>query len=307
MVLVWPAIACAVAPAVLIAPHWIRGFVLGVIVASGLWGAAYVVATMSGASPALMGQLAEQWTASELRRLRRRGWFLVNQVHFRPWDIDHVLLGPGGAVIVETKFSTEGWASSRYTDRVIAEACDRVRRNAEDVRLNLGKSLLLSEMVRPIVVLWGRGDVETIDRHEEGLHVLSGHLFREWLANVPDVGLDRTNVTTLYDSLARQVQERDKQDLKRTGAPPKTLSSSFLLLCGATVLGLVTCWGELESLHLIGWHWVLAVGAGFVVAQWPFRRIEGSRPWRVAWLAGSQGATLLISLGYVGSFIEHVL
>ena len=306
MVLVWPAIACAVAPAVLLAPGWIRGFILGVIAASGLWGAAYVVGTMSGASSAQLGQLGEQWTAGELRRLRRRGWRLINQVHFRPWDIDHVLLGPGGVVVVETKFSADGWARSRYTEWVIADARERVRGNAEDLRLNLGKSVLPASLVVAVVVLWGRSDIATIDHFDNGVYILSGHRLREWLVRLPDTGLDERIAGDLYDKLARQVEKRDRQDAERTGAPPKSLSSSLFVLCGATLLGLVACWAELESLHLIGWHWVLLVGAAFAAVQWPFRTSTAGRPWRVAWLAGSQGATALIALAYVAYLVRNL-
>ena len=83
LVLFPPAVAAAAAPAVLLAPGAVRGFLLGVVCASGLWGAAYLVETSSGAAPAFMGQMAEQWTAGELRRLRRRGWRLINGVHLR--------------------------------------------------------------------------------------------------------------------------------------------------------------------------------------------------------------------------------
>jgi hypothetical protein len=307
MVAVWPVVAGAIAPAVLFAPRWMRGFALGGVAVSGLWGAAYMVATMSGASSALLGQLSEQWTARELRRLRRRGWRLINQVHFRTWDIDHVLLGPGGAVVVETKFSADGWAPSRYTNWVISNAQDRARQNAEDIRLNLGKSILLPPLVTSVVVLWGRSDVETIDRQENGVHILSGHLFRGWLDGISDTGLDNETVSTLYDRLASQVQERDRQDVERSGALPKPLSSSLIILCGATVLGLAACWAELESLHLIGWRWVPLIGTAFVAVQWPFRRYAASRPWRLAWLAGSQTATALIGLAYLVFFVRQVV
>lgn len=307
VVITWPLLACVVAPVVLLAPGWMRGYALGAIAASGLWGAAYVVATMSGASSAQLGQLAEQWSASELRRLRRRGWYLINQVHFRSWDIDHVLLGPGGALVVETKFSSDGWAASRYTDRVLADAQARVLGNAQDIRLSLGKSLLPPSLVTPVIVLWGPNDLTAIDRQNNGVVVLSGHLLRTWLAGITDVGLDHGTVAQLYDKLSCQVEKRDRQDLQREGTQPKPLSSSVILLCGAAALGLSACWAELESLHLVGYRWFLPMGTAFATAQLPFRRLTSSRPWRLAWLAGSQAATGLIGLVYIAAVGRHIL
>ncbi len=56
-----------------------------------------------------MAELAEQWTAQELRPLREHGWKLVNHVGLGPGDQDHVVVGPGAVVLIETK-----WAALRY-------------------------------------------------------------------------------------------------------------------------------------------------------------------------------------------------
>ena len=182
-----------------------------------------MVATLSGAGPAAVGQMAEQWTAYELRRLKRRGWRLINHVHFRLWDIDHVLLGPGGVVVVETKFSSDGWAPSRYTDRVISDAVERVQRNANDIGLVLGKASLPSHLVSPVVVLWGRSDIYRVDCREGVVRVISGHLLRDWLRSVPDTGLEDLTASNLYDKLAGLVQQRDQHDLAANGEPAKPL------------------------------------------------------------------------------------
>ena len=306
LVLFWPAVAAAAAPAVLLAPGPVRGFLFGVVCASGLWGAVYVVATSSGAAPAFMGQMGEQLTAGELRRLRRRGWRLINGVHFRAWDIDHVLIGPGGAVVAETKFSANGWSPSRYTDQVIADARDRAKRNANDLRLNLGKSLL-TERVFPVVVLWGGGVTEADAKEGDGVRVLPGSALRAWLAELPDVGLDEQAVAALYDKLAQQVERRDRHDLEREGPSPRTVSDSLTLLGATTVVGLLAFWSEIEILRLVGWAWVIPVGAAFAAAQLPFRRSAWTRPWRIGWLAGSQMVTALISLAYVVELARHFL
>lgn len=62
---------------------------------------------LSGTAP-FMGELAEQWTAQELRPLSKHGWRLVNFA-LSYGDQDHVLVGPGGVVLLETKWNGTPW------------------------------------------------------------------------------------------------------------------------------------------------------------------------------------------------------
>ena len=80
---------------------FLRGFVVGAGSIAVLGGTAVMVPMLSGTAATAMGETAEQWTASELRPLRKRGWFVVNHFLLRRHDIDHVLVGPNGVVAVE--------------------------------------------------------------------------------------------------------------------------------------------------------------------------------------------------------------
>lgn len=69
-----------------------------------------LVVVVSGSTHLMMGDLGEQWTREELEGLRRAGWRLVNGVRLRPaGDLDHVLIGPGVVVVVETKWGSADW------------------------------------------------------------------------------------------------------------------------------------------------------------------------------------------------------
>ena len=87
-----------------------RGFILGsgITVVFGMVGAFVVL--LSGSAPLMMGELAEQWTAQELRPLSRHGWRLVNHFGLGYGDQDHVLVRPGGVVLLETKWSGTPWS-----------------------------------------------------------------------------------------------------------------------------------------------------------------------------------------------------
>src|SRR4051812_23442764 len=62
-----------VLPAVLLLPQSARGFAAGVWLTSGVWLLASTIVLASGTAPQIMGERGEQYTASELRRLKRRG------------------------------------------------------------------------------------------------------------------------------------------------------------------------------------------------------------------------------------------
>jgi hypothetical protein len=75
---------------------FVRGLLTGVACTAVVGSLAFWVVQVTGTASVMMGDLGEQWTASELRKLRRHGWRVVNHVRLREWDIDHVLVGPGG-------------------------------------------------------------------------------------------------------------------------------------------------------------------------------------------------------------------
>src|SRR3954453_4413988 len=87
----------------------VRTYTAGLLTATILGLLAFQVTQMAGTTSAMMGEIAEQWTAQELRKLRRHGWRIVNHLMLRTWDIDHVLVGPGGIFAVETKWSSRPW------------------------------------------------------------------------------------------------------------------------------------------------------------------------------------------------------
>jgi hypothetical protein len=65
--------------------------------------------------------LAEGWTAADLRKLRKDGWHVVDRVDFGDRDVDHFLVGPSGVNAIDTK----------YTDSL----CDLAsKKNARQVR-----------------------------------------------------------------------------------------------------------------------------------------------------------------------------
>ena len=143
-------------------PPLVVAFILG---AGGAAAVAVVLTAlgMDGARSYRDGQNAEEWTAATLKPLRKQGWSVVHDVEFDRTNVDHVLIGPHGAIAVETKFRNAEW---RLSDRGIHEAgingeswevhhpIRAAQRHARKLR-----SLLVASGVKtnvlPVLVLWG--------------------------------------------------------------------------------------------------------------------------------------------------------
>lgn len=111
--------------AVLIHGGFERGVVVGFGAAASVAALAQWVVLASGIGPTYMGETAERWTAGELRRLQRSGWWLINHFNLDYGDLDHLLIGPAGVFVIETKWSAFGW-KERYADNRVASAIRQV-------------------------------------------------------------------------------------------------------------------------------------------------------------------------------------
>ena len=287
----------------LLLPGWIRLVVVGVFLSSGFWLSFYIVETASGAAPAAMGQLAEQWTARELSRLKRQGWNLVNHLTLQRSDIDHVLMGPGGIVIVETKYSSGGWENSYYTNGLIESASTYVSKSAHTFLLWAGKRMLPQSCVYPVVVLWGGGYDDTKASPVEGVHVLSGNHLQGWLSTLPEAVMNEANLAAIYAKIDTQVEWRDQKDLERDGPRPRSILTWYLLITGVIFSALLASFCYIEILRTIGWHWFPLVGIALTtpaIVAWNSRL---HRAVSIAWVCGSQVFTLVFVIAYAAKSV----
>jgi len=108
----------SIAGAVAAATHFlvwapVAPYVVGGTLASAAWWIYTMMLETGGLVSKRAGVAAEEWTASELRPLRRRGWTLVNHVMIEKSNVDHALLGLGGFVAIETKYRSDWSAASK--------------------------------------------------------------------------------------------------------------------------------------------------------------------------------------------------
>lgn len=142
------------------------------------------------------GAEGEKRTAKALRPLTRRGWALVNDVDTGRGNIDHILVGPAGVFLIETKnlggiVSVERgalavrWREDPDDGYEARQVAPRARALAAQLAERLKESGLPSVWVQPIVVLWGdfpQGFVQS-----DGVAWVAGKRLASMLAERPTV------------------------------------------------------------------------------------------------------------------------
>lgn len=216
-----------------------RGVLLGAGVTFTGWTLAFILVLVSGTAPLIAGGLAEMWTADELRPLREHGWRLVNHAGLAGGDLDHVLVGPGGLVLVETKWRSDPRdvvEGQRFFEAVVEQAARSARQ--------LGAWHEVARHGRPqvqaVVSVWGPAarDLRT-RRHASGVVVVPGPELQQWMFRRGRTGLRQEQADAVFAALDRQVAGRDKHEaggrpLPRTpGQVGRALSAGATAAAGA--------------------------------------------------------------------------
>lgn len=210
-------VALPTAAAVLLrASPFTTGLVLGATAMAAVASAASWVVLVTGTGPLLMGDNAEQWTAQELRGLQRSGWRVVNHVAFERTDVDHLLVGPGGLVVVESKWSATAWRV-RGRDHRVAAAVAQAQDGARKLRLWC-ETRTHERHVRAAVVLWGQIDVEG-PVEVDGVVVIPGAALPRWLQELPTDRLPAPAVEAVAQVVAQYLVGRDAVEARQHPMP----------------------------------------------------------------------------------------
>ena len=236
-----------------------RGLIVGAGVTLTACAVAALVVLTSGSAPLMMGELAEQWTAQELRPLREHGWKLVNHFGLGPGDQDHVVVGPGGVVLVETKWGGTPWdvdAGDVFFRRALQQAAG----NARQLSLWSGVAKHGRPAVEPVLVVWGPAArvlrEHPARRHDSGVVVMSGDQLRAWMLRRARDRLSATQVEGVVGDIDRHLVRRD--ELERLVRPmPRSLAE----MATATVVGLGLA------------------AAAFVLCSWLLQLVESLLVW----------------------------
>ncbi|MEJ5913659.1 nuclease-related domain-containing protein [Pseudokineococcus sp. 1T1Z-3] len=142
-----------------------------------------------------LGAFAEQWTAKELRPLRRRGWTVLHDRRLHPdgpENVDHVLTGPCGTYVLDSKrrpgtihVDDRGRATVTSHDAPELVSTREVGGAARGLGIAVHTHLGLghSSWVQAVVVLWGDFPQQVVEVGRV-VYVAGPHL-REWLRALP--------------------------------------------------------------------------------------------------------------------------
>jgi hypothetical protein len=199
-------------------PLWTQTFTLGIFVTAMFCATAWVLHLSTGTHNRYLGKMGEEMTAEAVlnRRRRWKGWRLVNGLYFRGHgDVDHVLVGPGGIFVLESKWTSVPW---RIEQDGLVGPGDRdpllqARDGAHKIEglLRYGPERF-DVVVHSVVVLWGPGAPSLTDGWVEvdGVLVAEGRRQRKWLRQLNRSDLKQLLVEsvtrTLEAQLVRQVE-----------------------------------------------------------------------------------------------------
>lgn len=171
------AISAAVAP---------TSFIRGAVVGGGLTFTAglFLFAALIGSDSMrfVLGTLGEDATEEffSTRARRRAGWHLINGVIINGRDIDHIAIGPGGILAIETKWRSAQKHSRDWAVQARGQAADAARVANNLIRQEAGNSLVAV----PVLMEWGPGSPPRTDMDHDGvICVTSKDLvpFERWL------------------------------------------------------------------------------------------------------------------------------
>lgn len=291
-----------------LSPHSLRPYLIGAGAVSGFWYIALTVVVMTGTGTYLLGADGERWTSDALRKLTRHGWQLIEHVPLEREDIDHVLIGPGGAFAVETKNTSGRWELNKPDQRV-TDAAAQARRCAERLRVLLMEhSVRLRADVQPLVVLWGPANADRATVH--GVQVVRGSALAEWKGSLGDAVFSADQVQAASDWLARYVARRDAAIEKDRGRLPSLIEVGPLALLArfhtASVGFLAALIAMVGALKLVGDGFVIPVMLlSLLVGAVAFRH-RRARYLAIGWLAASGGSFVALVGWVVLTWIDLV-
>lgn len=151
----------------------------------------------------------ETSTAHELRKLHRSGWRAVHNVHFRDHgDVDHVAVGPGGVVVIETKTSNADWGYLQrqgLTDQWTSQA----KRGVVRIKGLTKQYADVTVEPTPLLVAWVPEQPDEPSQMPNGVTRVDGAKLRQYLTGLPSV-LDSAEIRSIVDGLEAASRTFDK-------------------------------------------------------------------------------------------------
>jgi hypothetical protein len=212
-------------------------------------------------------------------------------------DIDHLVVGPAGLLVVESKWSRHRWPlgdqSQPFMSARLSDAVAQVLRNRKDVSTQFAKALDGTPL-RAVCVIWSAedssGDPPWIEFGDAV--VVRGPALKSWLRSLAGGALDEPGIDRVWKEIEHQASVRDENDRKRSGPPRPTMARVVVESFLAPFLGAVLALYGLVAVGLAHQTW-LDVAGPFLFAA------VGIAVLRIAFLRRAALGWIGISLGFV--------
>jgi hypothetical protein len=168
--------------------------------------------------------MGEEATAETVlgRRQRRQGWRLVNDLYFSGHgDVDHLLVGPGGIFVLESKWTNTPW---ELTPQGIVgppgrDPITQARDGSRKVESMLRHSRQRFDVtVHPLVVIWGKGSPRIEGGWTEigGVWIFEGRQAKQWRNQLRRDDLSHSLVDSVAQALEADLASRIDRPARRT-------------------------------------------------------------------------------------------
>jgi hypothetical protein len=133
--------------------------------------------------------IAESSTSSEVRKLHRTGWRVIDNLPFDKFDVDHIAVGPGGVVVLETKWTSDGLTDAKgRLNRDGHRAVDQVEQNVPRIDAVLEGRGSAVRVSHACVVSWGMHRIpEPMTSRRRGITVIDGAQLGAFLTELETV------------------------------------------------------------------------------------------------------------------------
>lgn len=204
----------------------IVAFALGAGVASVGWSIIGAVLFLDGSWSWRVGVLGEQSTAEVLASLPG-AWAAEHNIPYwysdgrREWDVDHVVVGPAGVVVMDTKWTSDPCdpcdqrTASRLRPKTVAVATQAAQ-IAKEIEAAAGRV-----SVTPALVCWGPrlGLPEGGAAEVDGVWVVAGPALAGWLHRLPEHPLGDVATDAAVAVLRKRISDHERWRAKgRTAA-----------------------------------------------------------------------------------------
>lgn len=273
-----------------------RWIFVGAMGISGPWFVSTIIILYSGAATPLMGLDGEASTADVLRKMKHDGWRLVNGIKIQ-WkaDIDHILVGPPGILVVESKWSHNRWPMGKpgeaFMTHRLNRAVSQALSNRKDVEAKLATGL--NAKVQAICVLWSSEDSSDDPLWIEvgEVVVIRGQALRTWLMSLTEVTLAESQIKAIWEDMERFAIERDQSDLAFSKPPRPTIDRlimrSVVLPTSKVFLGLMLPLYGAMAISRFQPRWLIGSGVIFLLIGVGGLRVSSLRKVALGWIASS--------------------